>query len=219
MWEILTLRIFCYTIFHINNFPCNWHKSHDEQYFESIPSLFVSPVTPEKAFDLIQYASVAIVLKIASIGFSVWTVSENYDCWICGQVSHSEKAHKIPRDLQEQSIPTSGSKKEVPTQWKFIYYTIEVCWNNKTLDLTVKQGIYKANGIKSYFQRGNGIQETIKNRFFFKVPPIKVKRKSKCDHINYIRHRWETFLELYPCRKLAKCSPLAPRRSWALRQC
>lgn len=67
--------------------------------------MFVSPITPEKAFDLIQYAAVAIVLKMASIGFSVWTVSENYDGWICGQVSGSEKAHKIPRDFQRTINP------------------------------------------------------------------------------------------------------------------
>lgn len=132
------------------------------------------------------------------------------------------KIIKSQETCKEQSIPTSGSKKEVPTQWKFIYCTFEVCWNNKKLDLTVKRGIYKSNGIKSYFQTGNGIHVDIKNGFFFflQISPIEVKKeRSKCDHMNYIRNQWETFLELYPCRKLAKCSPSAPRRSWALRQC
>lgn len=77
------------------------------------------------------------------------------------------KLIKSQEPCKEQSIPTSGSKKEVPTQWKFIYDMFEVCWNNKTLDLTVKQGIHKGNEIESYFQQGNGIQVTIKNWFFF----------------------------------------------------
>lgn len=76
------------------------------------------------------------------------------------------KLIKSQETCKEQSIPTPGSKKEVPTQWKFIYYTFEVCWNNKKLDLTVKRGIYKGNGIKSYFQTGNGIHVGIKNFFY-----------------------------------------------------
>lgn len=71
------------------------------------------------------------------------------------------KLIKSRETCKEQSIPTSGSKKEVPTQWKFIYDMFEVCWNNKTLDLTIKQGMYKGNEIKSYFQQGNGIQVII----------------------------------------------------------
>lgn len=78
------------------------------------------------------------------------------------------KLIKSQGTCKEQSIPTSGSKKEVPTQWKFIYDMFEVCWNNKTLDLTIKQGIYKGNEINTYFQQGNGIQVTIKNLIFFK---------------------------------------------------
>lgn len=55
------------------------------------------------------------------------------------------KLIKSQETCKEQSILTPGSKKEVPTQWKFIYDMFEVCWNNKMLDLTIKQGLYKGN--------------------------------------------------------------------------
>lgn len=53
-----------------------------------------------------------------------------------------------PESVKEQSVYNKEVKKEMPTQWKFIYM-FNACWNNKMSGFTGKRGICQSSWINA----------------------------------------------------------------------
>lgn len=71
-------------------------------------------------------------------GFSMWQCTEGKDA-----VVTFWESLEYPQGTVRTISPSFRKWEEVPTQWKFIYYLFEGCWNNKTSFSTCKPGLHK----------------------------------------------------------------------------